>query len=206
MSVLNAKEPHHILKFKCKQCGHCCDSTYIQLAPFDIKNICDTLDISTQKFHEKYSMFNSSDNIPRCYLRNRPRCPFKENKLCTIYNNRPLRCRLFPLGRVYPEDLNESSFLILPEEKCIGFDTGKKIKISEFLEQQNVNSLDKLSEEWNHFLITLKDNPTIEKQEFKQSFKETFYGFENKDASLKEFMEELYQKWNIINQIYQIRV
>ena len=189
--VLQAKELHHKFKFKCKQCGKCCDSTIIQLAPYDIKNICMALKITTKDFHEKYSMFRPFDQIPRCYLRNRPRCPFKKNNQCTIYLSRPLRCRLFPLGRVYPDDPTESSFIVLPEEKCVGFNTGKKQRISEWLESQSVFQLDKNSEKWNNFLIRLKDDPVIKKEDFKEMFKKTFYGFDN----LNFTMEELYNKW-----------
>jgi Fe-S-cluster containining protein len=189
--VLQAKELHQKLKFKCKQCGKCCDETIIQLAPYDIKNICNALKITTKEFHEKYSMFRPFDQIPRCYLRNRPKCPFKENKNCTIYLNRPLRCRLFPLGRVYE---NNEVFIVLPEEKCMGFNTGKKQKISEWLEGQSVFNLDKESADWNNFLIKLKDNPIIKKEGFKEMFKEVFYNFNDPNVSMKELYENFNQK------------
>jgi Fe-S-cluster containining protein len=188
--ALQAKELHQKLKFKCKQCGKCCDSTIIQLAPYDIKNICSALKINTKEFHEKYSMFRPFDEIPRCYLRNRPKCPFKVDNNCTIYLSRPLRCRLFPLGRVYPDDPTEDPFIVLPEEKCIGFDTGKKQRISEWLEEQLVFDLDKESSEWNKFLIKLKDNPIIKKEGFKEMFKETFYNFDNVDVSMEELSDK----------------
>lgn len=190
--ALQAKELHQKLKFKCKQCGKCCDSTIIQLAPYDIKNVCNALKINTKEFHEKYSMFRPFDDIPRCYLRNRPICPFKVDNNCTIYLSRPLRCRLFPLGRVYPDNVDEDSFIVLPEERCVGFDTGKKQRISEWLEEQLVFELDKESEDWNNFLIKLKDNPIIKKEGFKEMFKEVFYGFEDVNVSMKE----LYEKFN----------
>ena len=101
---LQAKGLHNILKFKCKHCGNCCDTTIIQLYPFDIKNICDAKNISTKEFHRQHSIFQlDEDKIPRCFLKNRPRCPFKDNG-CTIYDKRPIRCRLYPLGRVYQDN------------------------------------------------------------------------------------------------------
>ena len=183
---LQAKEPHHILKFKCKQCGYCCDHTYIQLYPFDIKNICSSLGISTKEFHEKYSMFKSMDGIPRCFLRNRPKCPFKENNKCTIYDNRPVRCRLFPLGRVFQED---EIIYVLPEDKCQGFDTGKKQTIAEWIENENVTESDELTSKWNSFLIKLKDSETIKKEHFSIIFKKVFYDFG--DLFIKNQLEKL---------------
>ena len=198
--ALQAKELYHVLKFNCKQCGHCCDTTLIQLSPFDLKMLCDKLGISAIKFHEQYSLFRSLDRIPRCFLRNMPRCPFKDkSNNCNVYSSRPLRCRLFPLGRIYE---NGKIFIVLPEEKCIGFDTGKKKLISEFLEEQNVNELNSESERWNNFLIALKDDPIIKNEQFPQLFKKVFYGFDEelikqeraklKEESLEEFMNNLY--------------
>jgi Fe-S-cluster containining protein len=187
--VLKAKELHQKLKFKCKQCGKCCDETIIQLAPYDIKNICNILKITIKEFHEKYSMFRPFDEIPRCYLRNRPKCPFKENNQCTIYLSRPLRCRLFPLGRVYE---NNEVMIVLPEEKCMGFNTRKKQRISEWFEEQLVNQLNEESLNWNNFLIELKEDPVIKNKEFKEMFKKIFYGFDDTNIS----MEELYKQFN----------
>lgn len=203
---LQAKEPHHQLKFKCKKCGYCCDHTFIQLYPFDVKNICGQLDITTKEFHQKYSLFKSIEGIPRCFLRNRLKCPFKENSQCTIYNFRPVRCRLFPLGRVFQE--NETIF-VLPEEKCVGFETGKKQTIAEWLEQQEVTKSDPLTERWNKFLIKLKDDSILHEKTFPITFKKVFYDFDDefikkqreklrKEYSSEDFMENLSEIFGFI--------
>ena len=192
---LQAKELHHQLKFKCKQCGHCCDYTIIQLYPFDIKNICDKLNISTKEFHQQHSIFKlDEDKIPRCILNNRPNCPFKD-KGCTIYKSRPIRCRLYPLGRIFQDD---EIIHVISEKTSPGFDTGKKQTIQEWLDQQHVTEFDLLTKKWNQFLIQQKDQ---EKSQFYPViFRKVFYDFDDplikthreQEDSLEQFMNNLY--------------
>jgi len=189
---LQAKELHHKLKFKCKHCGQCCNKPVIQLYPFDIKNICQELNISTKQFHQQYSLFQlDEDNIPRCILKNKPKCPFRENK-CTLYNNRPIRCRLYPVGRIFQEDIT----YVLPENKCPGFDSGKKQTIQEWLDQQNITEYDPLTKKWNDFIINLKDHHLNPMQQI--IFRKVFYDFD--DPLIKKYRKEN----NFMNDLYYI--
>ena len=68
---------------------------------------------------------------------------------------------------------------VLPEDKCQGFDTGKKQTIAEWIENENVNESDELTSKWNSFLIKLKDSETIKKKHFPIIFKKVFYDFDD---------------------------
>ncbi|MBI2665308.1 YkgJ family cysteine cluster protein [Candidatus Woesearchaeota archaeon] len=201
---MQLKEAHHRFKFECQRCGQCCDSTIINLYPFDIKIICDNLRISIERFHQQYSMFKlDQDNIWRCALRNRPRCPFKSlANECTIYNFRPVRCRLYPLGRFIEED--KISYLI-SSHRCVGFDSNKKQSIIEWMERQGVLGYDTIAENWNKFLIKLKNEQTMNDQRIQEAFKKIFYGFEIQERKehlkeqsgmdLNQFMDQLYEEF-----------
>ena len=200
---LKAKEAYHKFKFKCTQCGQCCDKTMVSLYPFDIKTICDHLGITSAEFHEKYSAFAlDQEGIVRCFLRNRPRCPFKsqENK-CSIYDHRPVRCRLYPLGRYFTED---KMMYLITNDPSPGFNSNKRQSIAEWLTMQGVDQYDSLVLRWNQFLIALKDNPLRYEEEFQNIFKDTFYKFsdslkendEQRDIEyLIQFMERLYEEF-----------
>jgi len=204
MNQLQVKELHNVLKFKCKKCGKCCDSTFIQLYPFDIKNICKKLNIKTKELNQKYLLLNEIEGIPRTFIKNRPTCPFKEDNQCTIYENRPIRCKLFPLGRVFKE---KKILHVLPEEKCVGFQTGKKQTVSGWLKNEEILEFEELTKNWNHFIINLKDNPILKEPMFKIIFQKAFYDFDDpfiksqreklrKEKGLEEFMENLYDIFN----------
>lgn len=172
------------LKFKCKKCGFCCDNTIIQLYPFDISNICKAIRKTTQELHKSgYTKFLlDKDKIPRCILNNKPSCKFKENNLCTIYGSRPIRCRLFPLGRYFEKGRTD---LVIQEQRCIGFDTGKKQFVSEYIKDQEIE--DRLSGRWNKYLISLKQKPKADM--FPIIFRKIFYDFD--DPVIKGYREKL---------------
>ena len=147
------KDKDKKFKFKCKKCGFCCK--YIILYPFDIMNLCKKLDITTKEFLKKHAKLNiDKDKILRCLLKEPQKCNFLKNNQCSIYESRPIRCRLFPLGR-YFED-NEVSYIITG--KCIGFDSNKKQSIKEFLDAQEVSQYDEMVNDWNKFIIELKNS------------------------------------------------
>lgn len=208
---LKVKELHNKFNFKCKRCGFCCDNTIITLYPFDIKNIRDALNISTQEFHKQYSIFKlDKDNILRCILRNRPKCPFNENNNCKIYESRPIRCRLFPAGRIFE---NNEVLYVLPEQKCIGFETGKKQTIKEWLDNENVTEYDELTGQWNNIIIKLKSNNLIKEKMFQIIFRKIFYDFDDnlikkyreklrKENTINDFMDNLYEIFDFLSNNY----
>ncbi|HLC91105.1 MAG TPA: YkgJ family cysteine cluster protein [Candidatus Nanoarchaeia archaeon] len=200
---LEAKEAHNKFKFKCTKCGKCCDSTMIGLYPFDIKLICDNLHLSTEEFHQKYSLFTIDEtHIVRCLLHNRFGCKFKDKEnLCTIYKFRPIRCRLFPVGRFYND---EKIHYLLSNFPSPGFESNKKQSFAEWAEEQGVTPFNQLTEDWNTFIIKLKEHPRVAEKNFQQLFKKVFYHFENKrgnneenqEESLEEFMQRLYHDFD----------
>jgi hypothetical protein len=187
-------------KFKCKKCGFCCQFTIV-LYPFDIMNICSHLSITTKEFLEKYGILvPDQDGILRCVLRKNQKCLFNKDNLCTVYEARPIRCRLFPIGRYFEEG---KTYYLLPKEKCIGFDSNKKQSIQEWIINQNVSEYDKMTEDWAKLMIKLKNgNYPLKDPKFMTMFTKIFYDFDNElvqkyKAKMevktdKEFMQLLY--------------
>src|SRR3989338_7899804 len=202
-----AKEKHHVLRFKCKNCGSCCKSTMIVLYPFDIKNICAHLTLTSTEFHQQYSVFSLDETqLERCLLRNRPDCPFRSNRQCQIYPSRPIRCRLYPLGRYFETD--QITYLIAGQD-CLGFESGKKQTIAEWLEQQDITKFDQLTKDWNNFLIRLKEDEQRGGKMFRVIFRKVFYDFDDQliqkyrqqlrpETSLAEFMGNLYELFEML--------
>ena len=184
---LLAKEEHNILKFKCKNCGYCCDHTLIELYPFDIKALCERKNISTKEFHQSHAVVRPDDHgIPKCVLINKPSCHFKENNLCTVYSSRPVRCRLYPLGRIFGE---EQLLYVVSEYKCVGFDTGKKRPIVQFLEEQGVTPFNKLVKDWTDFLRKMQEKELKNDPVLQTIFRKVFYDFD--DLLIKKYRERL---------------
>ena len=189
------KQPHNTFKFKCMRgCNLCCNMNDIALYPFDIMDLCNSLNISTNEFHKKYSRFwfDQDSKILRCYLRTNPDCVFFDKKeACTVYNSRPIRCRTFPLGRMFNKDNTTQYYL--PNNKCIGFDSKQKHTIQSWLDNCGIAEKEPLISDWNKFIITLKnrDDLPLTDNFFMTFFQKIFYDFDNDLAEVAETTKEM---------------
>ncbi len=109
------------LSFKCHHCNHCCIDVICLPSPWDVRRIMrmtgqdpfDFLEFLTPEEIEdvddddptwlvlngvKYMMALKRDEVLGCHFLNR------ETRLCSIYEARPLLCRLYPFKVVEDED------------------------------------------------------------------------------------------------------
>jgi Fe-S-cluster containining protein len=104
-----------VFGFSCGRCTECCRFKKIQLNPYEIARMADNRAISTTEFITQYT-------IGGTVLQSRPdgSCIFLKTEGCSIHNDRPLVCRLYPLGRhvTYPTEETFSRFE--PEPGCRG--------------------------------------------------------------------------------------
>lgn len=104
--------------FKCNNCGFCCKGKkdiQVNLTIGDIYRICEKLMITVEDFFDKYAGLKpfGDPRTPKEYDidigLNMP-CPFYKDNKCTIYNARPVNCRIFPywlLVRAPKDKLND---------------------------------------------------------------------------------------------------
>lgn len=80
--------------FSCGRCMGCCRNKKIQLNPYEIARMASHLGISTTEFIADYTARGT-------VLKNREdgTCIFLKKNDCSIHPDRPLVCRLYPLGR-----------------------------------------------------------------------------------------------------------
>ncbi|MFT4304198.1 MAG: YkgJ family cysteine cluster protein [Candidatus Woesearchaeota archaeon] len=180
---LQPKQPHNTFKFKCVVgCKLCCSMNDVALYPFDIMYLCNFLNISSSEFHNKYTTFDFDTNakILRCYLKTNPVCVFFDNqKACTVYDARPVRCRTFPVGRMFNEDDTVEHFL--PRQKCPGFESKQKHTIQSWIDNCGISDRKEMIKDWNKFIIQTKNRKDLplEDEFFKMFFMKIFYDFDN---------------------------
>ena len=96
-------DENNTFQFTCKLCGNCCKQMLIRLTPFDIINLAGYLDMKTYDFINDYVVFLKTPNVSWLIAAlkhvRRGECMFKQGKKCKVHENRPLPCRLFPVGR-----------------------------------------------------------------------------------------------------------
>ena len=88
--------------------GDCCADVNILLTPVDVLRLARRLGITTREFLDTHTLIPITKDLhlPVVMLRmgSDParRCPFVDEKGCSVYEDRPWACRMYPLGMALP--------------------------------------------------------------------------------------------------------
>ncbi|MBU4427066.1 MAG: YkgJ family cysteine cluster protein [Proteobacteria bacterium] len=170
-------EREHPFRFNCYSgvsCfTQCCQDITIVLTPFDVLRLKNSLEISSDEFLEKHTIIIPKKNrlIPLVILKMNEedkKCPFVTPEGCTVYDDRPWPCRMYPL------DMNDDGTfsLITDSSRCKGLNEDDKQKISDWLEDQGIAPYDEMNEHFSSLTIQLQaqeldiDNPKVQQMTF----------------------------------------
>ncbi len=128
----------------------CCRDINIFLTSYDVLRLKRRLNITSEEFVSKYTLalpVNIRHRIPIIVLRmsdnEEKTCPFLGEGGCTVYEDRPWACRMYPLGvasqktQENPEG-EEFYYLIEDKHKCQGHGVGTPVKIADYIADQGV--------------------------------------------------------------------
>jgi len=170
-------DPEHEFKFNCFpgiSCfTQCCQDITIALTPYDVLRLKKALGISSDEFLDKYTLTLPKEKrlIPLVILKMNDgdkRCPFVTQKGCTVYEDRPWPCRMYPL------DMNDDGtfHLITDSSRCLGLKEKEKLRIYEWLLDQGIVPYDEMNRLFSEITTPLRaqelniDNPDIAKMTF----------------------------------------
>ncbi len=116
--------------FACQRCLGCCRAKRIQVNPYEVGRLARPLGISTTTLIRRHTMNGSylkfnAENV----------CPFLTADGCGVHRDRPLVCRLYPLGRHVAETGEEWFTEFESEPGCAGL-RGADQTIQSYLEEQ----------------------------------------------------------------------
>ena len=169
--------PEHVFTFKCHSgisCfTQCCQDITIVLTPYDVLRLKNGLGISSDEFLEKYALILPQKNrlIPLVILKmneDDKRCSFVKEQGCSIYEDRPWPCRMYPLDM----DDDGAFSLISHADRCRGLDEEEPWRIGDWLVDQGVVPYDKMNALFSGITVPLQsqkmdiDNPQIKKMLF----------------------------------------
>jgi len=178
----------HKFKFTCHSgvaCfGKCCGDVNIFLTPYDVLRLKNALGISSTEFLEKYvtPILLEENQLPVVLLKMREddeakKCPFVSEEGCTVYEDRPWSCRMYPVGLASsrtPSGEGEEFCFIVDKETglCRGFEEDMEWTIKEWMDDQNVGTYNKKTE--SYMQLTLHKH-LQEKKEFGESKVQVFF-------------------------------
>ncbi len=161
-AVLAETDP---LQLSCGIAGcasNCCKSgAPIVLNPYEISLICRA---STMSYEDLLDIVDTdrADGFPLVMLPREPACHFWTKNGCSIYNARPLACRLFPIGRVY--DDAQSRFVLPGRNFCDGLVPEPARTVGDYLKTQDTALHIRMADRWIEFVneierLSLADKP-----------------------------------------------
>jgi Fe-S-cluster containining protein len=95
VETLRADSP---FSYRCTRCNACCTGKRIQVNPYEIARLARHRGVSTAEARERFTTDGAlnQDDASRCI--------FLGEAGCSVHPDRPLVCRLFPLGRSITAD------------------------------------------------------------------------------------------------------
>ncbi len=132
----------------------CCQDINIFLTPYDIVRLKNRLNISSGEFLAKYTIMlaDRSQDYPILQLKmndtEEKECPFVTKLGCSVYEDRPWPCRMYPVGSASPKEGSDEEhfYFMMKEDVCRGFEEGNEWTIGEWLDNQEVTPYDEMGE------------------------------------------------------------
>lgn len=151
------------LSLTCSRKGTCCHGNNVYLNPWEIAMLAQGVGVTVLDFISNYTILNGIklkfngtsifNNKKSCNL-------YNENQGCSIHENRPLACRLFPLGRMIQN--NESTYMFQGNEfpcnkDCPEVSFLPKLTVEEYLKGQNVATYEIAQDEYLEVVQNIAD-------------------------------------------------
>jgi len=128
--------------------NQCCRDLNQALTPYDVLRMKNAVNLPSGQFLQKYTSRHTGpgSGLPVLTFKPNPAtghaCPFVKDSGCSIYNDRPASCRLYPLARAIAKDRgtgkNVEYFALIEEEHCKGFGVQGNRTVAQWLKGQDV--------------------------------------------------------------------
>jgi Fe-S-cluster containining protein len=135
----------------------CCASLNLVLTPYDILRMKKRLGITSDDFLLQHTeiRFDPPARFPMVTLKmsqEDKRCPFVNSQGCTIYEDRPGACRVYPIGRaamkLEQEKGAREKFFVVHEAHCLGFWEDRVWSVEEWMAGQGADEYNAMNDQW----------------------------------------------------------
>ena len=160
----------------------CCSGIRINLTPYDIYRLKNRLGMSYHDFLTEYTVPRSIDGtpLPVAVLKMKEddikSCPFVTADGCSIYSDRPVTCRYYPIGmaimKKHDRKTGEDFFIKIKEDHCLGHKEEKDWTIDEWRADQESDLYDEINSDWMEVVLKAK---TLGMVEFGQKSLDLFF-------------------------------
>lgn len=128
--------------------NECCRDLNQFLTPYDIIRLKNHFKLSSTDFLKQYTSHHigPQTGLPVITITPADRfervCPFVTPSGCSVYENRPSSCRIYPVVRVLrrsrDDGKNEIRYALLMEDHCRGFEQKRQLTVKEWMVEQGL--------------------------------------------------------------------
>ncbi len=131
LPVLHARDT--AFSYTCGACSRCCYGKRIVVNPYELARLARHRDLSTTELIARFTV----DGGTALAVRPDGGCVFLGGDGCTVHADRPLVCRLYPLGRIVQPDGGEIFVEVEPHPETAGV-YGRDGTVGAYVESQGV--------------------------------------------------------------------
>lgn len=151
-------EPEEPFRFACHRglpCfNSCCADVTIVLTPLDVLRLARTLGLTTRELLDRHTLTPVTRDLklPVVLLKmgDEPerRCPFIGEQGCTVYDDRPWACRMYPVGMAIPParagEEPAPMYFLFEDDFCHGRDEATQWTVEQWRSDQGVAERERL--------------------------------------------------------------
>ncbi len=173
----------------------CCSGIRINLTPYDIFRLRNRLGMSYHDFLMEYTVPRSIDGTPLPIVVLKMKddegksCPFVTPEGCTVYSDRPVTCRYYPIGMAIMKQHDKGSgqdfFIKIKEDHCLGHNESKGWTIDEWRADQESDLYDEMNSDWMEVVLKAK---TLGIVEFSQKSLDLFFMVSSNLDMFRDFL------------------
>jgi Fe-S-cluster containining protein len=169
------------------------------LTPYDIIRMKNRLGLTCDQFLAAYTKpeLLSRTRVPVVTLKmmddEKKNCPFVTPDGCSIYEDRPLSCRYYPLGvasfreqEIQPS--GEDFYFMIRESHCLGFEADKEWTVDAWRKDQSVEPYDEINKGWMELMLRKKSYGF--EYDFSEESRRMFFLVSSNVDRLKRFIFE----------------
>jgi hypothetical protein len=134
----------------------CCANLNLVLTPYDILRLKNRLQLSSDAFLQRYTadVSDGTTGLPLVRLKmgndEHRHCPFVTHEGCTVYEDRPGACRLYPLGRAAARMCTarrtEEQYFLVKEPHCLGLNEEKEWTVAAWEADQGLTEYNSMND------------------------------------------------------------
>lgn len=144
----------------------CCRGVQIMLTPYDVIRMKQRIGISSDEFLSIYTTLGHIEqtDLPIPMLKmlddDENPCPFLKENRCSIYEDRPVSCRYYPIGagifRNKDAASDEHFFALIKEGHCMGHELGTEKTVREWRAKEGIEPYDEGNDGWVELILKRK--------------------------------------------------